>query len=120
MKLEKALPKTLPGAVVAQYRTHGDRTYGPYWFRFWREGGRLRKAYVRAPDLEEVRAACEANRKARASVAGWRSQARLNRSDLALLGRLLRRVWRDGDAATMDAAEAARLAGMGAKGRARG
>lgn len=56
--------KVLPGAVVAQYRTVKGRRYGPYWFRVWREEGRLRKEYVPAWDLERVRAACEAWRSA--------------------------------------------------------
>ena len=60
---EKALPKRmLPGAVVAQYRTVGGKTYGPYWYRFWREQGRLCKAYVSKSEVEEVRTACLAYR----------------------------------------------------------
>jgi len=61
---ENPLPKSasLPGAVVAQYRTVNGKRYGPYWFRMWREGGRLRKEYVRKEDLEEVRERCESGR----------------------------------------------------------
>jgi hypothetical protein len=29
------------------------------FYRFWREGGRLRKAYVRKADVESVRASCD-------------------------------------------------------------
>jgi hypothetical protein len=39
--------------------------HGPYHYRFWREGGRLRKVYVRPAELDEVRAQCEARRQAR-------------------------------------------------------
>jgi hypothetical protein len=36
--------------------------HGPYWYRFYREGSKVRKAYVRPADLEAVRAACDARR----------------------------------------------------------
>ena len=38
------------------------------FYRFWREGGRLRKAYVRRAELEHARAACEAWRENNAAV----------------------------------------------------
>ena len=64
------LPKTLPGAVCAQRvrcgkpgcrcaRGQGHLAY----YRFWREGGRLKKRYVRRADLAAVRAACAARRR---------------------------------------------------------
>lgn len=52
----------LPGAVVAQYRTRNGKAFGPYWFRVWREGGKLRKAYVKPDDVEAVRLACKVHR----------------------------------------------------------
>jgi hypothetical protein len=58
-KSRKALPKELKGWVCHQTVRHGNRTYGPYWYRFWREDGRLRKAYVKPCDLDEVRRACK-------------------------------------------------------------
>jgi hypothetical protein len=61
-KSAEALPNTLRGAVVAQYRKRGDRTYGPYWFRVWREKGKVRKVYVKPEELEAVRRACERRR----------------------------------------------------------
>lgn len=46
---------------------------------FWREAGKLRKAYVRPAELEEVRSLCHARRRARAALAGawdlWRRLA---------------------------------------------
>jgi len=63
---EIPLPNTLQGAVCAQYRRRGGRELGPYYFRFWREGGRLRKQYVRPDQVEHVRALCEASRTERA------------------------------------------------------
>lgn len=69
-KNQKMLPKTLPGAVCQQWKRCGRSAckcvtgalHGPYFYRFWRERGRLRKAYVKAADLEAVRAACAAER----------------------------------------------------------
>jgi hypothetical protein len=48
------LPKTLPRGLCAQWVRCGKpschcqhgRGHGPYVYRFWREKGRLRKAYV--------------------------------------------------------------------------
>jgi len=77
---EKALPKRmLPGAVVAQYRKLGGKTYGPYWYRFWREQGRLCKAYVSKSEVEEIRAACSAHR----------ADRRLQRENRQLISSLL-------------------------------
>jgi hypothetical protein len=58
----KTLPNTLAGAVCAQYRERNGNRYGPYFFRFWREGGRLRKVYVRRGDAPAAAAACRARR----------------------------------------------------------
>jgi hypothetical protein len=74
------LPKTLPGVVCRQWVrcgrqncccTHG-KLHGPFFYRFWREGGKLRKQYVPAEKVDEVRSRCEARREARRTVrAGW-------------------------------------------------
>lgn len=56
----------LPGSVCAQFircgnprcRCRSGKLHGPYYYRVWREGARVRKAYVKRPDLEAVRAAC--------------------------------------------------------------
>jgi hypothetical protein len=70
----------LPGVVLPQWvkcgrphcRCARGELHGPYFCRFWREGGKLRKAYVRLEDLEQVKARCEARRQARRDVkAGW-------------------------------------------------
>jgi hypothetical protein len=78
------LPKTLPGVVCAQRVRCGKPrcrcSRGPghlAYYRFWREGGRLRKCYVRRDDLAAVRAACDARQRDRRELAGgwkqWRS-----------------------------------------------
>ncbi len=70
----EALPKTpmLPGAVCGQWVRCGKpgckcargELHGPYFYRFVRQGGRLRKRYARLADLDAVREACEAWRRA--------------------------------------------------------
>jgi hypothetical protein len=70
----ETLPKTLLGVVCAQWRKCGKAgcrcargdLHGPYFARFWRQGGRLRKAYVRKADVEDVRGRCLARRQERA------------------------------------------------------
>lgn len=65
-KSPKPLPKTLPGVVLPQHvrcgkpncRCADGDLHGPYYYRFWREDGRLRKQYVRLDDVDAVRAAC--------------------------------------------------------------
>ena len=64
------LPKMLPGAVCEQWvrcgrancRCARGEKHGPYFFRFWREDGRLRKQYIKRPDVDRVRAECEERR----------------------------------------------------------
>lgn len=73
------LPKTLPGVVCQQWvkcgrpdcRCARGSPHGPYFYRFYREGGRLRKRYVRAADVGRVREQCEARRQARQVLADW-------------------------------------------------
>ena len=73
------LPKTLPGVVCVQWvrcgrancRCARGQRHGPYYYRFWREGGRLRKAYVKAGELDQVRAACRARRQSRHEHNAW-------------------------------------------------
>jgi hypothetical protein len=75
------LPKTLPGVVCRQWvrcgrpgcRCARGRPHGPYFYRFWREAGRLRKKYVRRPDVEEVRERCRARRSAWRELHGWQA-----------------------------------------------
>jgi hypothetical protein len=73
----KSLPDTAPlkGAICAQYvrcgnprcRCRRGELHGPYHYRLWREGGRVRKAYVKPSELESVRAACAAYQENRRS-----------------------------------------------------
>ena len=80
----ETLPKTLPGVVCAQWRKCGNADcrcargdlHGPYFARFWRQGGRLRKAYVRKADVEDVRERCQARRQARTECLAAMQQIR--------------------------------------------
>lgn len=40
-------------------RREADTLHGPYFYRYWRECGTLRKAYVDRGRAETVRAACK-------------------------------------------------------------
>lgn len=63
------LPETLPntrfgvkGTVIEQWRERNEKRYGPYYFLMWREGGRLRKRYLKREEADAVRVACEERR----------------------------------------------------------
>lgn len=70
MKSLETLPKMEAGTLHAQFvrcnrpgcRCAAGRLHGPYFYRFWREAGRLRKAYVPRSQLDAVRAACDERR----------------------------------------------------------
>lgn len=83
-KNQNPLPQIvpLPGAVCLQYRRCGKRncrcTSGsphPFYARFWREGGRLRKQYVKRGEVEAVQRACEAHRRMQAEERHRRQEA---------------------------------------------
>lgn len=67
---ENPLPKTLPGTVCAQMVRCGKlnckyargELHGPYFYQFVRVNGVLVKRYVKAKDVAQVRAACQARR----------------------------------------------------------
>jgi len=69
----ESLPKMLPGTVCVQWQKCGRKNcrctrgelHGPYFFRFWREDGKLRKAYVKRSELETVRKQCAARQQQR-------------------------------------------------------
>jgi hypothetical protein len=84
-KNPETLPKTLPGAVCVQRvrcgkpgcRCARGQAHVAF-YRFWREGGRQRKCYVKRTDLADVLAACEARRHASREVsAGWEQRRQL-------------------------------------------
>ena len=66
-KAEQISPKMapLPGSVHAEHsrcnkptcRCTQGQLHGPYWRRFWREGGHTRTAYVRRADVDATRQA---------------------------------------------------------------
>jgi hypothetical protein len=73
---ERVPIEPLPGAVCQQRVRCGKPNcrcsrgeLHVAFYRFWREGGRLRKAYVRRIDLETTRAACAKWREQRERIA---------------------------------------------------
>lgn len=90
---QNPLPKhePLPGAVVAQFRPYKDNLLGPYWFRVWREQGRVKKAYVRRTELSAVRAACGEHQSRRRAEAARRREFAKGLSDFSFTLRLLTR-----------------------------
>jgi hypothetical protein len=87
LKSNEALPKM--GAVCVQWKRCGragcrcgrGELHGPYYCRFWRAHGRLRKQYVRLANAQPAQAACRARREqdreqrevARQARAEWRA-----------------------------------------------
>lgn len=61
--------------------------HGPYHVRYWREGGKLRRQYLRADEVEDVRARCKRWRDARREI-------RQGREDHKQMMRMLRRHFR--------------------------
>lgn len=98
-KQAKALPKT--GALCPQWVKCGKSTchcavgnlHGPYWYLFWRQGGRLRKRYIKPAEVEAVRAACDAERQRRRR---WRRVKKAAQQQYRELLPLLREIERDG------------------------
>ena len=96
---EEALPKK--GAICVQWtrcRRSGCRCargelHGPYYYLFWREGGRLRKRYVRLAEVAGLRVACDARRDGERRA---REAARAARQEWRELLALIREVERDG------------------------
>ena len=60
-------PIPLEGKVCAQFvrcgkticRCQAGELHGPYFYRVWRVGARIRKVYVKAAEVETVRAQCD-------------------------------------------------------------
>ena len=63
---EKVLPKTMIGTVHAQFVKCGKlnckctrgELHGAYFYYFVRVGGRLRKRYLKASEVQEIQTAC--------------------------------------------------------------
>ncbi len=69
-KQRNPLPKILPGTVLPQMvrcgrdgcRCAQGELHGPYFYRFFRERGRLKKRYVKQADMKAISDACIARR----------------------------------------------------------
>jgi hypothetical protein len=82
MKTEKALPNMARGWVCKQYVRRGQKLCGPYLYRFWREGGRLRKQYVPCASAEKTIALCTEWQSLMRKV---RAQRKATRKDLMVV-----------------------------------
>jgi Family of unknown function (DUF6788) len=79
-----SLPKTLPGVVCEQWkrcgrkncRCAGGAMHGPYFYRFWRQAGRLRKAYVPRDAVADVRCQCKARQEEKRILSAARKEWR--------------------------------------------
>jgi len=66
MLAEAPAPATpLSGWIDTFYRTYKGKRLGPYHVRKWRVGKMIKRQYIKAKDLETIRAACQANKESR-------------------------------------------------------
>ncbi len=91
----------IPGCVIAQYRRcgkarcrcarPGEPSHGPYFYHYWRGGGKARKRYLARDDAPRVTALCDRRRTRRANARATkrliRQFDRLSSEMLALLER---------------------------------
>ena len=91
--MSETLPKTLPGVVCSHMVRCGKlnckcqrgELHGPYYYRFWREDGKLRKQYVPRSQLEAIRLCCSRRRLAQ-------QETRLARQDASQFTERIRQV----------------------------
>ena len=80
-------PKTLPGTVRVQWvrcsRSNcccaRGELHGPYFYRVWRENGKVRKEYVKRTEVDKVRRQCNARKEIRRQLQKSWSTLRLMR-----------------------------------------
>ncbi len=89
METKTTLSNMLPGWVCKQYVRRGKKLCGPYWYRLWREGGRLRKRYVRPESAEAVKALCA---EWQAAMRGVRARRKVVRFALSAIREMAREV----------------------------
>jgi len=56
---------SLPGWIDTFYRTYKGKRLGPYHVRKWRVGKKIKRQYIKAADLEAIRAACKSHKELR-------------------------------------------------------
>ena len=74
----------LPGGVFKQMVSCGKpncrcargELHGPYFYHFFKVGGRMQKKYVKPSDLDRVRAECEARRQHQRETRAFRQEWR--------------------------------------------
>jgi hypothetical protein len=92
------------GAVVARWVrcgkpwcrcANGGPQHGPYYTRYWSEGGHRRKEYIRLADVEGRRAACDQRRREDRQTRRLIAERRETLSRLVWALRGYERLWRD-------------------------
>ncbi len=56
---------SLTGWISKEYIPFKGKKLGPYYVRRWKQNGKLHREYIKAADLEKVKAACENHRQKR-------------------------------------------------------
>ena len=62
---------TKKGCVNTFYRYYKGKKLGPYYVRRWKVGRQLHKEYIKAKDVERVKAECKAHKEGKKEVNRW-------------------------------------------------
>jgi hypothetical protein len=73
---------------------NGGPKHGPYYTRYWRDGGRRHKEYIPLADVQERREACDQRRQARRQCRRLVADTRRTWSRLVDALREYERLWR--------------------------
>jgi hypothetical protein len=98
-KSENLLPKMLPGTVCAQMVRCGKpnckcargELHDAYYYHFTRVGGRLKKRYLKANEIEAIGAACVARQKSERAMRQQIRQSQLSVREIIARLRALQR-----------------------------
>lgn len=84
-------PPTLKGWVTTQHQFYNGKKLGPYYFRRWKENGKLHKQYIKPSEVEKVRAQCAAHRAERNYQQSLNKDFRLFRGNWTFYTRIVER-----------------------------
>ncbi len=85
----------LEGQIHAQYvrcgkdgcRCAQGDLHGPYYYRIWRDGIRIRKVYVKSEDVDSTKAACDTHK-------NYMDILRMHRQKRRKIESMIRHTWR--------------------------
>jgi len=78
----------MKGWVATSYRYYKGQKLGPYFVRRWKTGKKVHKEYVKAEDVERVRAACERHREIRRQMREGTEATNNYLNNFSYLGRM--------------------------------